>query len=91
LSGASRSGADALGIDWRVSLKSIISEWPGSIYQGNLDPCILYADEKVITARVKELLEITADRPHIMNLGHGVTPDMPIDGVMAFVNAVKNG
>ncbi|MEI6410460.1 MAG: uroporphyrinogen decarboxylase family protein [Bacteroidota bacterium] len=27
---------------------------------------------------------------HIVNLGHGVYPDTPLDGVRAFIGAVKS-
>ncbi len=82
-------GASALGVDWRVSLKEIIAECPDMIYQGNLDPCMLYAPREEIMRRTQEILEIVKDRPHIMNLGHGVTPTMPIEGVQAFIDAIR--
>ncbi|MGL1901876.1 MAG: uroporphyrinogen decarboxylase [Fibrobacterales bacterium] len=82
-------GADVLGVDWRVSLNEIIAECPDMTYQGNLDPCMLYAPNAEIERRTREILEIVKDRPHIMNLGHGVTPTMPISGVETFVKTIQ--
>jgi uroporphyrinogen-III decarboxylase len=37
---------------------------------------------------VKALLAAVPARGHIMNLGHGITPDAPIESVHAIVDAV---
>ncbi|MTB50826.1 uroporphyrinogen decarboxylase [Lewinella sp. W8] len=58
------------------------------VLQGNLDPVQLYAPEEEIIAATKKMIGAYGDR-HIVNLGHGVYPDTPLDGVKAFVNTVK--
>lgn len=83
-------GCDVLGLDWRMRLSDAVRTAPAQIFQGNLDPCTLYAPAAEITARTHALLKSVADRPHIMNLGHGVLPDIPIAGVEAFLHAVRN-
>jgi uroporphyrinogen decarboxylase len=81
-------GADVVGLDWRVNLSDAIQAYPKQIFQGNLDPCALYAPPEVIRAKVKALKAQVAGRPHIFNLGHGILPDINPDHARAFVAAV---
>ena len=59
------------------------------VLQGNLDPCQLYAKPEKVAAATRAMLERFGSH-HIANLGHGVYPDTPLEGVKAFVGAVKN-
>ena len=84
------SGADVLGIDWRVSLEDVRAQLGrGVVLQGNLDPCTLYAPPEVIAARVRDILAQNGPGPHIFNLGHGILPDVPVAHAKALVDAVK--
>lgn len=79
-----------IGIDWNISpLK--VRQWLGedTVLQGNMDPCLLYAKPQHI---FDETVKMCRDfgRNHIANLGHGVYPDTPIEGVKAFIAAVKS-
>jgi uroporphyrinogen decarboxylase len=79
-----------IGLDWNISPAFAKEKTGGKkVLQGNLDPCTLYSDTKTIE---KETLLILGDfgGHHIANLGHGVYPDTPLDGVRAFVETVKN-
>jgi uroporphyrinogen decarboxylase len=82
-------GSSAIGIDWNIPVpyaRSILGS--EKVLQGNLDPCVLYADhQKIIDSTHKMLAEF--DRNHIVNLGHGVYPDTPLEGVKCFVNTVR--
>ncbi len=85
------TGADVLGLDWRVPLDS---GWravgAGCAVQGNLDPITLFAPEAVLEARVREILDLAAGRPgHIFNLGHGIVPGTPVENVVRVVELVK--
>jgi uroporphyrinogen decarboxylase len=79
-----------IGIDWNISpLK--VREWLGAdtVLQGNMDPCLLYATpQHVFDETVNMCREF--GRNHIANLGHGVYPDTPLEGVKAFIAAVKS-
>jgi len=78
-----------IGLDWNTPpafARARVGDT--KILQGNLDPCALYADTKTIEKETKEMIRQFGGR-HIVNLGHGVYPDTPLDGVRAFVNAVK--
>jgi uroporphyrinogen decarboxylase len=57
------------------------------VLQGNLDPCCLYADAATIRSTTREMIR-TFGGQHIVNLGHGVYPDTPLDGVRVFVETV---
>lgn len=79
----------AVGLDWTVN-PALGKEWVGNekVLQGNLDPCQLYADHGSIrSATLKMISEYEGN--HIVNLGHGVYPDTPLDGVKCFVNTVQ--
>jgi len=84
------AGGDVLGVDWRIDLGEA---WdllgPGVGIQGNLDPITLFAPPDVIEDRVEAVLAAAAGRPgHIFNLGHGVLPETPTEGVAVMVDAV---
>ncbi|GAC1424840.1 MAG: uroporphyrinogen decarboxylase [Acidobacteriaceae bacterium] len=85
------TGADVLGLDWRTPIDQA---WRGLNYrtavQGNLDPITLFAPEKVLEARVAEILAAAEGRPgHIFNLGHGIVPGTPVDAVLQVVEQIK--
>lgn len=85
------TGADVLGLDWRVPLdEGWKAVGPGCAVQGNLDPIALFAPEEVLHARVAEILEQAAGRPgHIFNLGHGIVPGTPVENVIRVVEWIK--
>ncbi len=86
----SRLDCQAIGLDWNTP-PALAREWigAGKVLQGNLDPCQLYAPPQTIEQATQQMLE-QFGRGHIANLGHGVYPDTPLDGVKAFVNTVKH-
>ena len=87
----SETGADVIGLDWRVPLEvgwKAVGEGCG--VQGNLDPITLFAPEDVLKARVREVLTAAGGRPgHIFNLGHGIVPSTPVGNVIRVVEWVK--
>ena len=87
----SETGADVIGLDWRVPLEvGWKAVGPGCAVQGNLDPISLFAPEDVLKERVREVLDAAAGRPgHIFNLGHGIVPGTPVENVIRVVEWVK--
>ena len=84
------SGADVLGVDWRVAIDEVRrGVGDGVALQGNLDPGALFAPPSEIRARVADILARAGDRGHIFNLGHGVLPETNPEHVRAMVTAVK--
>lgn len=90
LKDAKSSAADVLGIDWRIDMAdaaAIVGK--DMAIQGNLDPICLFMTEDEIRNRVGAILDkAKGAKGHIFNLGHGVLPETPMDGVMAVVDAV---
>ena len=82
---------DVLSVDWRVTLGDVRHATGGSFaLQGNIDPGVLRAGEDVISDAVKRCLDSYGDGPgHIVNLGHGITPDVTVGAAKALVDAVK--
>ncbi|MGE0868787.1 MAG: uroporphyrinogen decarboxylase [Kofleriaceae bacterium] len=84
------SGADVLGVDWRVGIDEVRRRvGDGVALQGNLDPGALFAPPAEIRARVADILERAGTVGHIFNLGHGVLPQTDPEHVRAMVTAVK--
>lgn len=82
-------GSSALGIDWNMDPAFVRQITGGNkVLQGNLDPCILYGSEDFIKEQTAEMMRAFG-RNHIVNLGHGVYPDTPLEGVKTFVQTVK--
>jgi uroporphyrinogen decarboxylase len=80
----------ALSLDWSVDLEEFRRNIPSHIaLQGNFDPSLLYGSKNFIHTKVKEALQKREKDPsYIVNLGHGMHPDMPLEGVHVFIDAV---
>ncbi len=84
------SGADVLGVDWRVGIDEVRRRVGDQVaLQGNLDPGALFASPAEIRSRVSDILARAGSTGHIFNLGHGVLPDTNPEHVRAMITAVK--
>ena len=85
-----KSGADVIGIDWRIDLADAIKRLGKKIVvQGNLDPCALFLSQEELEERIKDVLwKGEVAKGHIFNLGHGILPETPVENVIAMVEAV---
>jgi len=84
------SGADVLGVDWRVGIDEVRRRvGDGVALQGNLDPGALFASPAEIRTRVADILARAGRLGHIFNLGHGVLPDTDPEHVRAMIAAVR--
>lgn len=92
LNSIKKTGADVIGIDWRIDLKEAIKRLGKKFsIQGNLDPCALFLPKERIEEKVKEMLwKGEFARGHIFNLGHGILPETPVENAIAMVEAVHN-
>lgn len=84
------TGCQAVGLDWTADL-SVARKLVGDkvALQGNLDPCVLYAQPEKIITEVKSVLEQYGHGSgHIFNLGHGIPPDINPEHVQAMLDAV---
>jgi uroporphyrinogen decarboxylase len=82
---------NTLGLDWNMEI-SDVRELVGEskTLQGNLDPCVLYADHKNIELETKKMLNSFKSLRHIVNLGHGIYPDTDFEKVKTFINTIKS-
>ena len=84
------SRADVLSVDWRVNLAELRkSLGPGIALQGNLDPAVLFAPQSHIRRAISEILSELQGAGHILNLGHGILPDTPVENARAFIEAAQ--
>lgn len=84
------SGADALGLDWTTDISEARQRVGNKVaLQGNMDPSMLYASPERIEEEVRLILtSYGKGSGHVMNLGHGIHPDVPVEHAQAFVEAV---
>ena len=83
------SGADVVGLDWTVGMERAREQLGDVPVQGNLDPSYLFGDESFVRERTREVIEAAGPAGHILNLGHGVDKDTPVESVEAFVETAK--
>ena len=87
---AEKCGVDALAIDHMTDPLWVNNVVPKRLpIQGNLDPLSLISGGKEMLQSIDNILEAFQDRPHIFNLGHGITPPTPISNVEAMVARVR--
>jgi uroporphyrinogen decarboxylase len=90
LNDLSNSKASALGIDWCTSPQYARQQTGNKItLQGNFDPVKLLSPIPEIKKLVREMINDFGTQNYIANLGHGITPDVPVANAKAFVEAVK--
>ena len=80
-----------IGLDWNMDIgiaRELVGE--SKTLQGNLDPCLLYAPNEIIEKETLNLLKSFKSQRHIVNLGHGVYPDIDPEKVKVFIKTVKN-
>ncbi|HEY8924449.1 MAG TPA: uroporphyrinogen decarboxylase [Polyangia bacterium] len=87
-------GADVYGIDWRLPLDEARARLASKsarpfAVQGNLDPAVLLGPVDQIERRAADVVARGGRRGHVFNLGHGITPETPIESVEALVRAVR--
>ena len=83
------SGADVIGLDWRINIGDAIKRVGDKAVQGNLDPLALLLPEDQLRARIKRLLDDAREaRGHIFNLGHGIHQFTPPEQARIAVDAV---
>jgi uroporphyrinogen decarboxylase len=86
----SESAASGVGIDWCITPQLAREFTQNKItIQGNFDPAKLLAPISEIRKAVKEMIDAFGTQRYIANLGHGITPNVPVDHARAFVDAVK--
>lgn len=82
---------NSIGLDWNMDIsESRLLIGPEKTLQGNMDPCMLYADYETIKIEAEKMLKAFGPNRHIANLGHGLYPDLDKDKVKFFIDCVKS-
>ena len=87
---AEATGIDAVGLDETVDPVWAHEALPGGLpVQGNLDPMLLLAGGQALVSGIADIRSALANRPHIFNLGHGISQHTPIVHVEAALAAIR--
>ncbi len=85
-----KSKASAIGVDWTITAKNARYLTGGNkTLQGNFDPSRLLSPIPVVKKMVHEMIDQFGKDNYIVNLGHGILPNIPVDHAKAFIDAVK--
>ncbi len=86
-----KSNAAAIGVDWTCSARNARYLTGGNkTLQGNFDPSRLLSPPDEIKKMVHEMINSFGKDKYIVNLGHGILPNIPVDHAKAFIDAVKS-
>jgi uroporphyrinogen decarboxylase len=88
---ARATGVNAVSVEESADLAAAAAQLPAGVaVQGNVDPLALVAGGAALEAAVDACLSAAGDRPHIFNLGHGITPQVPPDHVAQLLARLRN-
>ena len=91
LSELSKIEVSALGIDWTCNPKFARKMTNNQLtLQGNFDPNKLFQPIHKIKTDVKKMISEFGKDNYIVNLGHGILPNTPVENVKEFINTVKD-
>ena len=83
---------DYLSIDWQTPLehaRKMVDSRVG--LQGNLDPRLLFADQKTIQQELEKFIPFYKEEKNfIFNLGHGLVPGIPVENVKFVIDWIKS-
>lgn len=79
---ADGTGIDAIGLDAGVAPSWAAANLPRQLcLQGNLDPLLIALGGAPMEQAAEAILSAWNDRAFVFNLGHGITPDVPVENV----------
>lgn len=85
------TGVDAISLDTAIPFAwAAHNLGDKAALQGNLDPLALVAGGTALRDAVHRLLVEAKGTRHIVNLGHGVLPDTPVENVAELVELVRS-
>jgi uroporphyrinogen decarboxylase len=85
-----KTGADVLSVDWRIPLSELRAmAGPDVALQGNLDPATLFGPEEKIREATLGLIAELCGRGHIVNLGHGILQNTPVENAQLFIDTAQ--
>lgn len=87
---ARETGVTAVALDQGVDpawAHAVLPE--GMPVQGQLDPAALLAGGEALDNETRQIISAWQSRPHIFNLGHGITPEVPVAHVERLMAAIR--
>jgi uroporphyrinogen decarboxylase len=83
--------ADFLSVDWQMPIEEARSlVHPEIGLQGNLDPRLLFGDQKIIIETLEKYIGFgSREQKWIFNLGHGFLPGIPYENAKLVVDWIK--
>ena len=90
LEATAATGCNAVGLDWTIDIDEARARIGDRVaLQGNLDPCVLYADPETIRASARDVIQRFGNHPgHVFNLGHGIHQGVNPEHLGVLVDAV---
>jgi uroporphyrinogen decarboxylase len=94
---AAETGVDAIGIDTATDLGRARdlagprADGRALATQGNIDPQVMVVGGQALRDAVSRTLAATRGVPHVVNLGHGITPDADPAHMAELVRLVRQG
>lgn len=85
------TGYDVIGLDWTIDpeeARRLVG--PNVTLQGNLDPQDMYKPKEELRELVLTMVRKFGKHRYIANLGHGITPQTPIESMEVLVQAVHD-
>lgn len=87
---AAETGIDAIALDHGLDPAWADAALPeGLPVQGQLDPSALLAGGEALDSEIARILHAWKNRPHIFNLGHGISPDVPVAHVERLLEQLR--
>lgn len=86
LPAVARTGANVLSVDWRMDLADVRQAiGPKIALQGNVDPAALLGPPEKIREVALGAISSLQGEGHILNLGHGILQNTPVESAQLFV------
>ena len=89
---ACMDGFDALALDEQTDLQWAVENIaPYKAIQGNMDNAVLLTNPETVKTEITKILQTAGHLENfVVNLGHGVLPETPVENVAMFVETVQN-
>ncbi len=83
---------DVVSIDWKTNLDWALKNINNNVItQGNLDPALLVSENQyAIKKETHRILDLTREKCHIFNVGHGLIPEVKIKNVKYVITLIND-
>ncbi|MFT3708826.1 MAG: uroporphyrinogen decarboxylase family protein [Archangium sp.] len=85
---------DGFALDWRVDWREARALFPRHVLQGNLDPALLLSSAAAVRETTGRLVDTMRETDRgvrcIVNLGHGIHKETPVENVAALCDEVAS-